>query len=100
MVTFASGMAEPLESVTIPVITARSANWAYALCSVRVTKANVNNAPIESALLIFTPPADSTLESRSSVNSPMCVEPKPPQHFASYPSCRLTPLCCKSRGSL
>src|SRR5216110_1966255 len=79
-------MAEPLESVTKPVMTARSANWARATGPVNTIKAHTNKRPRHNARLIFTPPADSSVEAVRRETPPKYMEPMPPRTFRGSPS--------------
>src|SRR5438094_8275397 len=79
-------MAEPLESVTKPVMTARSASWARATGPVNTIKAHTNKTPRHDARLIFTPPADSSVEAVRRETSPKYMEPMPHRTFRWSPS--------------
>src|SRR6267154_1639187 len=75
MVTFASGTGAPLLSVTIPVITARSACWAYTLDPLNATKTDKNkNTPTLNVRFIPAPShLGISLNRRETWNR--CLEP-------------------------
>src|SRR5437879_10467867 len=68
--TLASGTAAPLVSVTIPVISARSANWAYRLCPLNTTKTHNRSTTRVDGRFIFTPPPNLRAQPHSRVKAP------------------------------
>src|SRR5207247_11323504 len=67
--TLASGTAAPLASVTIPVISARSANWAYRLCPLTTTRTHNRSTTRVDGRFIFTPPPNLRAQPHSGVKA-------------------------------
>src|SRR5712672_3110132 len=76
IVTFASGTGAPLLSVTIPVITARSACWAYTLDPLNATKTDKNKNKPKLNVLFIPAPSHLGIQPQSGVKpGNRCLEP-------------------------